>query len=530
MLVGEYEQMATKRLTIALMLALAGCSGGGNAGTTQLIAEAEALRPELVEAKANELSQTDFAVFRRLMAVGGLDDELGGAPRGEAALRGLMVKYRQSLLGAKANEPRLIKASGGGDAPGFLGIGASMFAGMLVTTAAIKVAGDGGQDSGKIGSDGKDGSFSGEFDQSHVSTESTFKGEMDGMTGRITTKVTLETCPKPDGALNLEFLSDSSLTKTGGTAGANIKVTVKVNWPVNDDAEFGKDIAIETHIEQSTFGGAKGSNGSFVDFTQSLSSLPGGKNGESVNRTSSKATKDDVAIAKAAAQLAQLAAMATMYQAKEAFQSGRCVKLVPTSDPSKRSGVKPSTSFALLAPPRSKIDGTPTGGTVKAELSGAGSLDPAGTKVPADAKFTYVAPGEKNKKGTVSFEARSKRGVGKATLDFDTNNRAYLADGGADAYHGTGQICDLSQPFEISGSGVTNKFTPSSPTAGSYSYSGSIAGFAVWGSGTYTVKADESGGTLIAKGPGSVKTPMGVKSNTGAEIYKLTPLESCTGK
>jgi hypothetical protein len=40
--------------------------------------------------------------------------------------------------------------------------------------------------------------------------------------------------------------------------------------------------------------------------------------------------------------------------------------------------------------------------------------------VAADATFIYVAPNEAGKSGTVILEARSKRGVGKATLDFTT--------------------------------------------------------------------------------------------------------------
>ncbi len=81
----------------------------------------------------------------------------------------------------------------------------------------------------------------------------------------------------------------------------------------------------------------------------------------------------------------------------------------------------------------------------------------------------------------------------------------------------------------ISGSGVTQKFTPDSPTAGSYEYSGNLGGFAVWGKGTYkvTLSADGTSGKLVASGGGSVKTPMGVYSNSGSEIYALTPGTPC---
>jgi hypothetical protein len=74
---------------------------------------------------------------------------------------------------------------------------------------------------------------------------------------------------------------------------------------------------------------------------------------------------------------------------------------------------------------------------------------------------------------------------------------------------------------------VTNTFTPTSETGGTYSYTGNMSGFSVFGQGTYTVSADENGGTLTATGPGSVKTPMGVKTRKGTEVYKLTPAEPC---
>jgi hypothetical protein len=51
-----------------------------------------------------------------------------------------------------------------------------------------------------------------------------------------------------------------------------------------------------------------------------------------------------------------------------------------------------------------------------------------------------------------------------------------------------------------------------------------MGGFAVWGEGTYTVRFDGDVATaIVATGPGSVKTPRGVVSNTGTETYTLEP-------
>ena len=64
------------------------------------------------------------------------------------------------------------------------------------------------------------------------------------------------------------------------------------------------------------------------------------------------------------------------------------------------------------------------GGTVTATLNGGASLQPASGKVPADARYQYAGPAQKKEKATIDFEARSKRGVGKATLEFDTRQPA----------------------------------------------------------------------------------------------------------
>jgi hypothetical protein len=209
------------------------------------------------------------------------------------------------------------------------------------------------------------------------------------------------------------------------------------------------------------------------------------------------------------------------------WESGRCIDLRVTSSPAKRTGLKPSTAFDLEAMPRTKPEGQPAGGTVTATLSGGSKLNPASGKQKSDAKYQYTGPEKKDETASIAFESRSKRGVGKTTLVFDTKaQRAYNAAGGADEFQGTGNICDLSQPFVISGSGVTVNFVPTSDTGGTYNYTGNMSGFAVWGNGTYQVQFNgETAVAIKATGPGSVKTPNGVMSRVGSENYQLAPLD-----
>lgn len=112
------------------------------------------------------------------------------------------------------------------------------------------------------------------------------------------------------------------------------------------------------------------------------------------------------------------------------------------------------------------------------------------------------------------------------TFSTEREVEAYSASGGADEFHGTGQICDLAEQFFIEGSGVTVRFEPDSAGGGRYGYSGNMSGFAAYGHGTHEVQFDgDAAVKIIATGPGSVKTPMGTQTRTGTEVYQLTPLE-----
>ena len=477
-----------------------------------------------IDDKAKGVSGIEESVLLQVLKENAVVAELGGEAAAKAKLQQAAISLRKAVLGAEADLPRFLTAADNGASAGYQGLGA---AAVLLTLISREIGtlttGSGPADplpdllnQGSLKATVSTGT-------AEVTSSATGSGADLGSYMKLHTKIDL--CPSADGIVKLSYDIDFRMTAPSG-AGATLKVSYEMTKQVNDDAEYEPGTITNTqHVEFAHFGGA-GGGGSFVDYTDRFA-IAGGQQGAKVNRRSSGATDADVANTAEIANYAKLIGYQLAVAAEKSFQSGRCVTLNPTSTPSKRSGIKPGTSFEVFAAPRSKLDGTPTGGTVKATLSGGSSLDPAATKVKADAKFAYVGPAEKNQKASIAFEARSKRGIGKATLEFDTNNRAFTAVGGADAYHGTGTICSFSAPFTISGSGVTNTFTPTSETGGTYSYTGNMSGFAVFGHGTYTVSADEKGGTLTATGPGSVKTPMGVQTRNGTEVYKLTPAEPC---
>lgn len=515
------------KLRTAMMcgLALAGCSKAPDAqtpATKQQNELAQKLRMLDPEKEAEQLAPREYESYRALMTFAGMDKALGGVPATDAALRGLMARYRETWPADRAAIARMIKASVDVQAiNGLGGLGRSLMSSLAAVAGAVSIGGSEPRGSRSNNADGRSDDIS--WDDRTIKGGETTEASFGDLSGKVTTRFEVDTCPDAEGRVTAHFMSDSDLSTAGRAAGASTQVDVTATRYIDDDARMTDPISFDMRVAQTTF---EGGAGSFVDVSLGYD-VSSSRETSVVNQRSPAATDTAVAIATELGKTGLVAALALIEQARAAWEGGRCVKLQPTTTPAKRTGAAPSTRFDIVAAPRA-IDGAPTRGSVTATLTGDGTLNPNGTKVPADASFTYTAPGEKKKKGSVAFEARSRRGVGKATLAFDTNGAAYRASGGADAFHGSGTICNLGTPFTISGSGVTHNFTPSSETTGTYSYTGSMSGFSVRGSGSYTVSlGDNGGGKIVATGPGSVKTPMGVKSANGTETYTLTPADPC---
>jgi hypothetical protein len=217
---------------------------------------------------------------------------------------------------------------------------------------------------------------------------------------------------------------EASMTKSGGATGGKSTLEVSVTGHVDDNAEL-VYYDIDTHMEMAEFTNRKGA---YVDFNlnYAVGSSPRSASGK-LNRSAGQVTDAFANNAYSTGKLiGMIIASAMVDSAETAWKSGRCVALDPTTNPAQRTGLQPSTAVAISAAPRSKIDGGPVGGSVTGTLSGDGALAPSGTKVPADASFTYTAPGTAGKAGKVSLEARSKRGVAKADLNFDTANDSWI--------------------------------------------------------------------------------------------------------
>ncbi|MEO6589492.1 MAG: hypothetical protein ABIP06_09325 [Pyrinomonadaceae bacterium] len=98
---------------------------------------------------------------------------------------------------------------------------------------------------------------------------------------------------------------------------------------------------------------------------------------------------------------------------------------------------------------------------------------------------------------------------------------AFQIVGGLDDWQTSTKVCDILQPFTLTGGGFTMKL--SGGLSGTYSYSGP---FAANGVGTYTISLPEGldkPGTMTGQGEGSAAGYTG----SGTEKYTLTPIEPC---
>ncbi len=526
----------------AVTLLIAGCSSalpsatGGPLPSDDLAAQASAVRALSTQEQESQLAVLSADVEGKMLALSGLEAELGGPEQARTAYTAMTA-----ALVARTTQFRAVPGYAGrfgahvpaGDTPS---LGGMVFAGWMISGMAAEAAvsttngakpGEAPERESKNDDQGAStSSMTLEGSLESASIDWTMTTTENGVTGTLRVKITVNPCPDPTGKFTAKATVTASATSAAGRVGSNSVVDIELNGQIDDDAKV-VSYDVTTTSQAAEFG--SGDN-IWAEVTDTLSYVGGDITAAS--RTYGRsAGKVPAGFADQWANLARLTSMMLtdrlLSAAQKGWESGRCVALDPTTDPSKRTGLAPSASVQILAAPRSKVDGSPTGGTVSATLAGDTSVDPAGSKVAADARFAYVAPGEKDKSASVSMEARSRRGVAKADVAFDTKETAYTASGGAGNITFSGTVPDLTQPFTIAGAGgaaLTFSYSPTDATgrAGRMSYTGSVGGYQLTGSGSYTIAGDEGGIlTLTQASDACAAGPLGCAG--GAAVITLTP-------
>jgi hypothetical protein len=342
-----------------------------------------------------------------------------------------------------------------------------------------------------------------------------YEGTQDGVAVTFDATVDVHPCPDPNGKFDIAVTIDVHTSK--GDASSNATIDMAIDGQVDDDARLaGADV-----VTNSQWSGAASGGTQLIDFT---STTKGSASPTFTTNRNSGTSDGFVTMAVLMSMMFEVMIKDKVLTAAEkAWTSGRCVelKVTPSAGP---KGLDPGAVVDVLAEPRSKVDGAPTGGNVTARLaSGGKSVEPDGSPVPADANSTYTAPDEPKKSGSVAYESRSRRGVGRAEVAFETSGgAAYLVVGGLEDWQVSQVVCDIMAPFSLTSPGVgVAEF--SGGLTGTYSATG-VFNFSY--AGDYVIVLSDgigSPGTMSATSGGSIAGQAG----SGTENYVLTPADPC---
>ena len=352
-------------------------------------------------------------------------------------------------------------------------------------------------------------------------------------------KVTVDLCPDENGVVALELSLGSRSSLFGG--GMQYKVDLTATGHADDngqltDIDLGVDGSLAT--QPLTGNGALGTEPMFLEtgFEQSIDMVGGSTTPttHTIARTRYSSHVDGrfAEIAVSLIMLGRKAAVAALHRAEQKWTTGYCLAItVPEVTGSSRQ-VDPGSVTPFTAVVKHKFETAELRVPVTATLaSGAVSVTPSGTKVPAPAAFRYKAPGDLDKTATVNLETRSKRGIATLTVEFRTGLAAYRASWEDQGTVWSGIVCGLDRPFTITvvtpGGDLTMPFAfaPSSPAGGTVTFDVTKYGTHWTGSGPYAVKATGTGQLSLV---GQIRGSYTASGQTGyypiAFNVPLTPL------
>lgn len=349
-----------------------------------------------------------------------------------------------------------------------------------------------------------------------LDTEATDK---DGskLTTQLSGRVDGLDCPNAEG--QVPITAKLRLGGESGGTGYTQEVEAFIRTTVDDEANIatttidivqgtrevlkGDDIYVETGFtisyNGSDFENHTESNWRLIRHSQSAAS--------DVSKTES--------IAAGGQQSARTVALTVLAIAERKWQNGGCVAIEAKSP----GNVEPSSVTEIPVSVKHKYDGSIVPSKVKVDLAGETSVSPKQIDQ-TPGKLSYTAPPEKNKSATIKLEARSKRGRAKLDLNATTGGNAYNISGNIDEASMSGTTCDSSQPFSIGGT-LQFRFTPSSATTGTYTYSGP---YSAKGSGPYVINSD---GSMKLDGTGCI---MGGNCKTYSHSWTATPIDPSSCK
>ena len=426
----------------------------------------------------------------------GLEAALGGPDGTRAALVSAWAPIVAQAAAVKGNIVPLGFRRRTSAAPS---LGEGFFGGYMIAALAADAA-VGASANLKAGppvSETKDGfTLTGSQNHGELAMDATNVDAKTGVTTKLVTKTSVVPCPDADGRFEAEAVIDVTVSK--GSTGQHGVLDVKVVGHVDDEAHLASSDLDYTMKWSRTSGGGT----ELVNVAASMPSSGGAS--RTVKRSGGAATSDLEASATLGGQMfAMLMEHFLTDAAQRGWESGRCVQLDVKAEPGKDS-LKPGGTSEITAAPRSAIDGGKVGGNVTATMVGELTLEPNGSPVPADAGFVYTAPTDNlPKNAKVSFESRSRRGVGKAEIVFQIFKVGYVASGSGSDITFSGTVSDPEIFFTVlgdfQGGNATFDFSADRnddgdplPT-GTVTITGGGSDAKITGDGTYTLVANQDG-------------------------------------
>jgi hypothetical protein len=109
--------------------------------------------------------------------------------------------------------------------------------------------------------------------------------------------------------------------------------------------------------------------------------------------------------------------------AERRWQKGYCVEILVTGV-EESNKVEPSSTSTFTATVRHKSEDSELKGPIEALLSGDQSLKPTAKHDPP-VDYIYLAPGKSEATATVALETRSRTGIAKKSITFNTGTPAW---------------------------------------------------------------------------------------------------------
>ena len=268
------------------------------------------------EATLRRIGEFEYNAHRKLLTVSGLEAELGGPERADAALRALMLEMKRFT--SQWQPPRWTAVQNAAVKDGALGVAQAVVELSSVALDFGSLYGEGEPSKGTHKNQEVVSTM--EIGAGTIDYESTTDVESGGLHGKFQTRMKMNLCPDAAGKVTLNATSHSSLARAGGTAGTNITINVIVVRNLSDDADY-IDTDTQTHVEHASFGA---NAGTFVDLDASAPA--GGAASQRVNRRSSQAADSDVQNAADLGKILEVMAVQYTERARDVWEGGKCVR------------------------------------------------------------------------------------------------------------------------------------------------------------------------------------------------------------